>query len=105
LADIPTLSDGGVPDRHGPALNLWMVGLWLQDIEALEQISQDDRARTLFLRMAELRRSGQTSNFLVELAEDPEVDDDVKDSLAEIAQDADLLFAIEEYVHRTRAIH
>jgi hypothetical protein len=86
-------------------LNLWMVGLWLQDIEALEQISQDDRARTLFLRMAELRRSGQTSNFLVELAEDPEVDDDVKDSLAEIAQDADLLFAIEEYVHRTRAIH
>jgi hypothetical protein len=35
----------------------------------------------------------------------PEVDDDVKDSLAEIAQDADLLFAIEEYVHRTRAIH
>ena len=86
-------------------MNLWMVGLWLQDIEALEQISQDDRARTLFLRMAELRRSGQTSNFLVELAGDPEVDDDVKDSLAEIAQDTGLLFAIEEYVHRTRAIH
>jgi hypothetical protein len=82
-----------------------MVGLWLQDIEALEQISQDDRARTLFLRMAELRRAGQTSNFLVELADDPEVDDDVKNSLAEIAQDADLLFAIEEYVRRTRAIH
>jgi hypothetical protein len=97
--------NGGVPDRYGRALNLWMVGLWLQDIEALEQISQDDRARTLFLRMAELRRSGQTSNFLVELAGDPEVDDDVKDSLAEIAQDADLLFAIEEYVRCTRAIH
>ena len=105
MSDIPTLGDGGVPDRHGPALNPWMVGLWLQDIEALEQISQDDRARTLFLRMAELRRAGRTSNFLVELAEDPEVDDDVKDSLAEIAQDADLLFAVEEYVHRTRAIH
>ena len=82
-----------------------MVGLWLQDIEALEQISQDERARALFLRMAELQRAGRTSNFLVELADDPEVDDDVKDSLAEIAQDADLLFAIEEYVHRTREIH
>ena len=82
-----------------------MVGLWLQDIESLEQISQDDRARALFLRMAELQRAGRTSNFLVELADDPEVDDDVKDSLAEIAQDADLLFAVEEYVHRTSAIH
>ena len=82
-----------------------MVGLWLQDIEALEQISQDDRARTLFLRMAELQRAGRTSSFLVELADDPDVDDDVKDSLAEIAQDADLLFAIEEYLHRTSAIH
>ena len=55
--------------------------------------------------MAELQRAGRTSNFLVELADDPEVDEDVKDSLAEIAQDADLLFAIEEYVHRTSAIH
>ena len=82
-----------------------MVGLWLQDIESLEQISQDDRARALFLRMAELQRAGRTSNFLVELAGDPEVDDDVKHSLAEIAQDADLLFAVEEYVHRTSAIH
>ena len=82
-----------------------MVGLWLQDIEALEQISQDDRARALFLRMAELHRAGQTASFLVGLADDPEVDDDVKDSLAEIAQDADLLFAIEEYVHRTSAVH
>jgi hypothetical protein len=82
-----------------------MDGLWLQDIECLEEISQDERARTLFLRMAELQRSGQTSTFLVELAGDPEVDEDVKDSLAEIAQDADFLLALEEYVHRTRRIH
>ena len=82
-----------------------MDGLWLQDIECLEEISQDERARTLFLRMAELQRSGQTSTFLVELAGDPEVDDDVKGPLAEIAQDADFLLALEEYVHRTRRIH
>jgi len=82
-----------------------MDGLWLQDIEALEQISQDERARTLFLRMAALQRSGQTSTFLDELAGDPDVDEDVKGSLSEIAQDTDFLLALEEYVHRTRQIH
>jgi hypothetical protein len=82
-----------------------MDSLWLQDIEALEQISQDKRARALFLRMAELQRAGRTSSFLVELAGDPEVDEAVKDSLSEIAQDAGFLLALEEYVHRTRAIH
>jgi len=80
-------------------------GLWLQDIETLEEITQDERARVLFLRMAALRRAGRTSSFLVELAGDPEVDDDVKGSLAEIAQDADFLLALEDYVHRTRRVH
>ena len=82
-----------------------MDGLWLQDIESLETISQDKRARALFLRMAELQRAGRTSSFLVELAGDPEVDDDLKGSLAEIAQDAGFLHALEEYVHRTRRVH
>ena len=82
-----------------------MDGLWLQDIESLETISQDERARSLFLRMAELQRAGRTSSFLVELAGDPEVDDDLKGSLAEIAQDAGFLHALEEYVHRTRRVH
>ena len=61
-----------------------MEGVWLQDIEALEEITQDERARALFLRMAALQRTGQTSSFLVELAGDPEVDEDVKGSLAEL---------------------
>jgi hypothetical protein len=81
------------------------MDLRLQDIESLEEISQNERARTLFLRMAELQRAGRTSSFLVELAGDPEVDEDLKDSLAEIAQDADFLLALEEYVHRTRRVH
>jgi hypothetical protein len=95
----------GVPNRSQAALDLWMDGLWLQDIEALERISQDERARTLFLRMAELQRAGRTSSFLVELDGDPEVDEDVKHSLAEIAQDTGFLLALEEYVHRTRRVH
>jgi hypothetical protein len=82
-----------------------MDGLWLQDIEALEEISQDEHARTLFLRMAALQRSGGTSTFLDELAGDPDVDEDMKGSLAEIAQDTDFLLALEDYVHRTRCIH
>jgi hypothetical protein len=82
-----------------------MDTLWLADIEALQEITQDESTRALFLRMAALRRAGHTSSFLVELAEDPEVDEDVKGSLAEIAQDTDFLLAVEEYIHRTRAFH
>ena len=82
-----------------------MEGLRLHDIEPLETISQDEQARTLFLRMAQLQRAGQMSSFLAELADDPDVDEDVKGSLSEIAQDTDFLLALEEYVHRTRRIH
>ena len=82
-----------------------MEGVWLQDIEALEEITQDESTRALFLRMAALQRAGRTPSFLVELAGDPEVDEDVKGSLAEIAQDADFLLALEDYLLRTRRIH
>jgi hypothetical protein len=82
-----------------------MHDVWLQDIESLEAISQDEVARNLFLRMAALQRAGRTSNFLHELAGDPEVDDETKGSLAEIAQDADFLLALEEYLLRTRHVH
>jgi hypothetical protein len=82
-----------------------MDGLWLQDIESLETISQDEGARTLFLRMAELQHAGRTSRFLDELEDDPELDEEVKGSLAEIAQDERFLLALEDYVHRTRSFH
>jgi hypothetical protein len=82
-----------------------MEGLRLHDIEPLETISQDEQARTLFLRMAELQRAGRMPSFLAELADDPDVDDDVKGSLSEIARDTDFLLALEEYVHRTRRVH
>jgi len=82
-----------------------MNGAWLQDIESLEAISQDEDARNLFLRMAALQRSGRTSTFLVQLADDPDVDEETKGSLAEIAQDTDFLLALEEYLHRTHRVH
>ena len=82
-----------------------MVGIRLHDFEALERISQDEWARTLFLRMAALQHAGRTSSFLTELAGDPELDEDVKAPLAEIAQDERFLLALEDYVHRTRRFH
>ena len=82
-----------------------MDGLWLQDIESLEAISQDDDTRTLFLRMAHMSHTGRIQPFLRELQDDRDLDDATKDSLAELAQDSGFLHAVEDYVHRTRAFH
>ena len=45
------------------------------------------------------------STFLSELDRDPDVDDDVKGPIAEIAQDADFLLALEDYCLRTNRLH
>lgn len=82
-----------------------MNGLWLQDIESLEAISSDDITRRLFLRMAEMQQLGRLQPFLVELENDRELDDETKVTLAELACDASFLHAVEDYVHRTRALH
>ena len=82
-----------------------MGGDWLQDIEALETISQDEQTRAVFLRMAALQRSGGISSFLIELDRDPEVDDEVKGPIAEIARDTDFLLAVEEYCIKTNRLH
>lgn len=82
-----------------------MHGLWLQDIESLEAISQDDETRKLFLRMAHMSQSGRLKPFLRELEDDRDLDDETKDTLAELAKDETFLHAVEDYVQRTRALH
>jgi hypothetical protein len=82
-----------------------MDGLWLQDIESLETISQDEDTRNLFLRMAQLSQSGRLAPFLRELKHDHELDDATKETLAELASDEGFLHAVEDYVRRTRALH
>jgi hypothetical protein len=82
-----------------------VVGLWLQDIEALEEISRDEDARALFLRMAQLSQTGRLRPFLRELEDDDELDAETKGTLAELAQDESFLHAVEDYVHRTAALH
>jgi hypothetical protein len=80
-------------------------GLWLQDIESLEAISQDEDTRNLVLRMAHLSQNGRLQPFLRELEDDRDLDDETKGTLAELASDESFLNAVEDYVHRTRALH
>jgi hypothetical protein len=82
-----------------------VLGAWLHDLESLEAISQDDDTRRIFLRMAAMSHAGHMSHFLAEVAGDLELDDDTKGHLAELAHDKSFLFAVEEYVQRTRRVH
>jgi hypothetical protein len=82
-----------------------MLGLWLNDMESLEAISQDAEAKQIFLRMAALSRDGQMGNFLTELAADDELDDETKGTLRELAEDNTFLLAVEDYLQRTQLLH
>ena len=82
-----------------------MHGLWLQDVDAFEEIAQDDSARRLFLKMAELSKAGRIGNFLAELARDEEVDDETKGTLSELARDQSFLLAVQDYLLRTHRVH
>jgi hypothetical protein len=82
-----------------------MLGLWQQDIEWLETISQDESARALFLRMAALSQAGRLEPFLTELERDDELDEHTKGTVAEIAGDQAFLFAVADYLRETRSLH
>jgi hypothetical protein len=82
-----------------------MHEMWLQDLESLEEISQNEGARQIFLRMAAMQRTGRMGNFLTQLADDPDVDDDTKGSLTELAQDVGFLLAVEDYCAKTDRLH
>lgn len=82
-----------------------MLGLWQQDIEWLESISQDEEARTLFLRMAALSQEGKLEPFLTELHRDDELDDQTKGTVTELAQDEAFLLAVADYLRNTTRVH
>jgi hypothetical protein len=82
-----------------------MRGLWLQDIESLEAISQNDDTRRIFLRMAALQQTGRLPSFLAEIASDDELDDTTKGQLTELASDESFLLAVEEYLRKTQRFH
>jgi hypothetical protein len=82
-----------------------MLGLWLNDMESLEAISQDDEAKRIFLRMAAMTRGGQMKGFLTELARDEDLDDETKGTLKELAEDDTFLLVVEDYLRRTTVLH
>jgi hypothetical protein len=82
-----------------------VIGLWLQDLESFEAISQNDDARQIFLRMAAMSQSGGLGSFLTEIARDEDLDEDTKGTLTELARDRSFLLAVEDYLQRTQRIH
>jgi hypothetical protein len=82
-----------------------MLRLWLNDMESLEAISQDDEAKRIFLRMAAMSRDGRMNSFLIELAHDEDLDDETKGTLKELAEDDAFLLVLEDYVQRTTVLH
>ncbi|HEY5295592.1 MAG TPA: hypothetical protein VIJ70_08975 [Gaiellaceae bacterium] len=82
-----------------------MDAFWFTDLESLEAISQDDVTRSLFLRMAQMSQAGRLTPFLRELEADRDLDEQTKLTVAELASDGQFLHAVEEYVHRTSALH
>jgi hypothetical protein len=82
-----------------------MLDPWLDDLEALEAISQDEMTRRLCLRMAVLQENGKLGHFLHELADDDELDDDTKDMLAEIAATPTFLHLVTDYLRETHRFH
>ena len=82
-----------------------MLSLWLEDLESLEAISQDDSTRRIFLRMAAMSQAGRLPQFLHELQADHDLDDDTKGTLTEIAQDESFLLVVEDYLRKTHRFH
>ncbi|MFL5919829.1 MAG: hypothetical protein ACJ75Q_08255 [Gaiellaceae bacterium] len=76
-----------------------------ENLESFEAINQDDVTRDLVLRMSALSQAGKLGPFLFELAQDAELDDLTKGTLAEIANDASFLLAVEDYLVRTEIVH
>jgi hypothetical protein len=82
-----------------------MLGAWLQDLESLEAISQDDLTRDLFLKMAWLSQEGRLKPFLFELEHDDDLDENTKGTLSEIAEDPSFLLVVEDYLKKTEIAH
>ena len=82
-----------------------MFGEWMQDLESLEAISQDEEAREIFSRMAALSQEGRLASFLIELADTSELDEFTKGTLSEIAKDEAFLLVVDDYLRRTKVFH
>ena len=78
---------------------------WVQDIESLEAINQDELVRQLVLRMAGLARGGKLPGFVAAVGSDAELDAETKATVLELARDETFLLACEGYMRATAYLH
>jgi hypothetical protein len=71
----------------------------LHDLEALEALNQDEMSRQVVLRMADLARGGRLPSFVAAVDRDPELDEETKQEVLELA-DESFLLAAEDYLRR-----
>jgi len=69
---------------------------WVQDIESLEAINQDELVRQLVLRMAGFVRGGRLPGFVAAVGADAELDAETKTTVLELARDETFLLACED---------
>lgn len=81
------------------------MGLWLQDIESFERVSQDDFACRIVLRLAQLSREGRLAPFVAEVVDSEDLDVGTRTAIAELAEDESFLLAVEDYLGRTAVLH
>ena len=79
--------------------------LWVQDIESLEAVNQDELVRQVVLRMAGLARGGGLPLFVAAVGADAELDAETKAALLELARHETFLLACEDYMRRTAYLH
>lgn len=78
---------------------------WVQDLESLEAINQDEDIRQLVLRMAGLARGGRLGDFIAVVGSDTDIDDETKETVLELARNETFLLAAEDYLRTCRKYH
>lgn len=82
-----------------------MMPLFIQDLESMEAINQDESVRQIVLRMAGLARDGRLGGFVTAVKDDDELDSETKETVLELAHDESFLLAAEEYLRSCRRYH
>ena len=81
------------------------MDLWLEDIESFEALCQDEEAKQVVLRLAQMTQAGALGRFLTEVALAAGLDDELRATVTELALDSSFLLAVEDYVRRTQRLH
>ena len=74
---------------------------WVQDIESLQAVNQDELVRQVVLRMAGAARDGRLPGFVAAVGADAELDAETKTTVLELARGETFLLACEDSMRTT----